>query len=78
MEFQIDRRTRPAGGWVVFIPGGALVLLGILILMMPQLLVALVAGGLILIGSILLSIAWRFRSAGSKSMSAMFQDRFTR
>ncbi len=76
MEFQIHRRPRSPSAWLMFVPGGACVLLGILILLMPQLLVTLVAGGLMVIGSIMLSLAWRFRAGSSSSMFKMFRDRF--
>ena len=76
MEFQIRRPVRPPF-WFVFVPGGACVLLGILIMIVPQLLVTLVATGLILIGAALLSIAWRFRTAGSRKMFDTVRDRFS-
>lgn len=76
MEFQFNRRPRSSRAWVVFVPGGACVLLGVLILAMPQLLVLLVSVSLILMGSILLSLAWRVRGAGARQMMGMFRNPF--
>lgn len=42
-------------------PGLALILLGLLILLLPELLVAMVAGGLFFLGGTLLVLGWRIR-----------------
>mgnify|MGYP006303013705 CR=1 FL=1 len=46
-------------GWVYLVPGGLLVLLGLLILLVPNLLEVLVATALIVGGVSLLSLGWR-------------------
>lgn len=48
-------------GWIVFAPGVALVLLGLVIYAMPTLLVLMVSGACIAAGSLLLLVAWRLR-----------------
>lgn len=48
-------------GWVLFVPGAALVLLGLVIYAMPALLVLMVAGACIALGTLLLVVAWRLR-----------------
>ena len=78
MEFKIQRNRAPVGPWLLFAPGALLVLLGILIAIVPQLLVALVAGALILAGTLLLAVAWRFRAGGRRPSFSMFGDRFQR
>jgi len=60
---QAGHLARGPNGWIIFVPGAVLVLLGILIWAMPRLLVALIAGGLIFLGSLLLMVAWRLRRA---------------
>ena len=53
----------PAGAWLVlFVPGMALIALGVAIAVWPQLLVAMVAGVFILLGVVIASIGWRLRS----------------
>lgn len=47
--------------WLALIPGAACVLVGILIVAVPQLLETLVATAFILVGVVLLSAAWRLR-----------------
>lgn len=44
-----------------WMPGLALILLGLLILLLPELLVAMVAGGLFFLGGTLLVLGWRIR-----------------
>lgn len=58
---QAARLGRSPLGWIAFAPGAALILLGLLIWAMPTLLVALVAGACIAVGSGLLLLAWRLR-----------------
>ena len=48
-------------GWVAFAPGAALLLLGVLIWMVPQILVALIAGACMALGGVMLLLAWRLR-----------------
>jgi len=49
-----------SGTWPMFLLQGiTLILLGIIIIMVPQLLVAMIAATLILIGVIFLNLAWR-------------------
>jgi hypothetical protein len=74
MEFQIQRRGGGPGPWVLFLPGAASILFGILILMLPEILVALVAGAFIFVGATLLSIAWRVRNGGRSRFTSMFGD----
>jgi protein-S-isoprenylcysteine O-methyltransferase Ste14 len=49
--------------WAYLVPGGVLVLLGLLILFVPHLLEVLVATALIVGGVSLLSFGWRLRRA---------------
>jgi hypothetical protein len=58
---QASQLARGPFGWIVFAPGAALVLLGLLIWAMPRLLVALVAGACVALGGLLLMVAWRLR-----------------
>jgi hypothetical protein len=74
MPFQIQRPRRPPS-WLLFVPGGACLLLGILILLVPRLLVALFATSLMLIGLVLLSFAWRLRAGGRPDLDV--RDRFS-
>ena len=46
---------------LVFVPGVACILVGLLILLLPELLIALVSGLFFLIGGVLLAAAWRLR-----------------
>lgn len=58
---------RGAGGrtWLVmFVPGMMLIVLGVLIVLMPQLLIAMVAACFIVAGLGLASMGWRMRSMG--------------
>ncbi len=50
-------------GWAYLVPGGVLVLLGLLILFVPHLLEVLVATALIVSGVSLLSFGWRLHRA---------------
>jgi Flp pilus assembly protein TadB len=50
-------------GWAYLIPGGVLVLLGLLILLVPHLLDVLVATALIVGGVSLVSLGWRLHRA---------------
>ena len=93
MEIKIDRKRGPSS-LLLFAPGGFCVLLGVMILLMPDLLKVLVAGAMLVLGSVLLSLAWRFRavssgtdsgkggkdsgSGGGPTMFTMFRDRFGR
>jgi hypothetical protein len=43
------------------IPGGGLILLGVLVILLPNLFIALISGTLILLGSLFLLAAWKFR-----------------
>lgn len=47
--------------WTYLVPGGVLVLLGLLILLVPHLLEALVATALMVAGGSLLLFGWRLR-----------------
>ncbi len=62
---EIHIRRPGAGGfgpwWLVLIPGGLCVLIGILIIYVPDLLETMVASAFILIGIVLLSAGWRLR-----------------
>jgi len=49
--------------WTYLLPGGVLVLLGLLILLVPNLLEVIVAAALIVAGVSLLSFGWRVRRA---------------
>jgi len=51
------------GTWTYLAPGGVLVLLGLLILIVPRLLEAIVATALIVSGVSLLAFGWRLRQA---------------
>ncbi|MEM7204775.1 MAG: hypothetical protein AAF628_31250 [Planctomycetota bacterium] len=63
-EFVI-RGPSPGGGWMMFMaPGVALFLLGLAILVWPQLLVAMVAGVFMAMGLALASMGWRMRPPG--------------
>ena len=63
MEFQIRGPSRPPS-WLVFLPGGACILLGVLIMVVPDLLEAIVATALIVVGLTLISLATRLRAPG--------------
>jgi len=68
----VQRRVRglTAGlTWVYLVPGGVLVLLGLLILLVPNLLEVLVAAALIVAGVSLLSLGWRLRRAVRRQSS---------
>lgn len=58
---QATQIARGPYGWMAFVPGGALILLGLVIWAMPQILIALIAGTFIGLGALLLLMAWRIR-----------------
>lgn len=60
---RVDGVGRVHGTWRVFVPGATLVAAGIGILLVPQILVALVAGTLLAMGTVALMAAWRIRQA---------------
>lgn len=62
---------RPGGGrpsWIVYAPGAFMILLGLLILLMPQLLQVLVAGLCITVGVALIAVPLRMRGGGFGSL----------
>ncbi len=66
----------PATSWAGFVPGAALMGMGILVLLMPDLLRLMVAAMLMGLGFILLALAWRVRKGSpGASFMAYFQDR---
>ena len=58
---QATQVARGPFGWIVFAPGTAMVLLGVVIWAIPAILVALIAGACIAVGGLLLLLAWRLR-----------------
>jgi hypothetical protein len=62
---RLQGRTTGTGGleWVWLVPGGLLVLLGLLILVVPHLLEMIVAAALMVAGGSLLVFGWRVRQA---------------
>jgi len=58
---QTAQLARGPFGWVAFAPGAAFVLLGLVIYAMPTLLVLMVSGACIAVGTLLLLVAWRLR-----------------
>lgn len=66
-EFVFLDRTAGRNAWLVpFVPGVALVVFGLLIVLLPQLLIAMVAALFVLGGIALISLGWRIRSGGPR------------
>ena len=77
-EFVIGSQGRGKPPWLlVFVPGVALLAFGILIVVLPQLLVALVAAVCMVAGIALASLGWRLRGmSNSGGMNSMFSRVF--
>jgi hypothetical protein len=62
-EFVIHGRRSGGNPWlVVFVPGVALMCFGVLILIVPELLVAMVAAGFLGVGALIAAMGWRLRN----------------
>ena len=68
-EFVIHTRDGRPSWLAIFIPGMALFMFGVLTLVLPQLLVALVAAIFMSVGLLLAGIGWRLRQGGSLGQS---------
>ncbi|MHC5062773.1 MAG: hypothetical protein ACYTG5_02220 [Planctomycetota bacterium] len=75
-EFKLGGGKGPASSWAGFVPGAAFMVMGLLVLIMPDLLRLMVAALLMGLGFLLLALAWQVRK-GSRGTSFMayFQDR---
>ena len=75
-EFKIGRGRSKLGSWAGFMPGCLFLVLGTLVLVMPDLLRMMVAALLMGLGFLLLALAWQIKKGGSSnSFMAFFQDR---
>lgn len=67
--------SRP-NGIVMFVPGVALLTIGLCILLLPELLRFLVAGVFVLVGALMLGAAWQMRRGPFTTRVVGFLDRF--
>jgi len=71
------RRPRPDGSLVLLLPGATLLLLGVIVLVLPDLLRFLVGGFLIVLGVMLLTAGWQLRKGRLQGGFLQgFRDRF--